>query len=483
MGELLVPPGCSLGVRASAQANSRFHDGAGMQISHHHGYSRLRVGQVRSASAGVLALPLSTIRPSVGAARLEKTDQAMGPSCHESMTILPHRSPNVVQINFFSDREERSPAQLLDAWPTLVDVAEAAARPGARVSVVQASTHSENFARRGVEYYFLPFGEGQRSKMNHPAFGALLRRLAPDVFHVHGLGFPRDVLSLACLAPGIPIVLQDHASRPPRIWRRAPRRSEMSVVAGIAFCSLQQARPFADSRIIGPDTRVYEIPESTSRFAPGDRQEARRLTGLEGDPAALWVGHLDANKDPITVLQGISAAAHDLPRLALYCCFGSAPLLRAVEDRIAADPHLHGRVHLLGRVSHEIIEQLMRAADLFVLGSHREGSGYSLIEALACGLPPVVTDIPSFRSLTGAGAVGTLWPCGDPHALCEAIRSAAADMNAGRRAAVRAHFDLELSSESLGRKLAAMYADAIERQRGAVASAALPQMRAAPPTP
>ena len=52
----------------------------------------------------------------------------------------------------------------------------------------------------------------------------------------------------------------------------------------------------------------------------------------------------------------------------------------------------------------------MRAADLFVLGSHREGSGYSLIEALACGLPPIVTDIPSFRSLTGAGVVGALWP-------------------------------------------------------------------------
>ena len=64
----------------------------------------------------------------------------------------------------------------------------------------------------------------------------------------------------------------------------------------------------------------------------------------------------------------------------------------------------------------------MRAADVFVLGSHREGSGYSLIEALACGLPPVVTDIPSFRSLTAAGAVGALWPCGDARALGDADR-------------------------------------------------------------
>ncbi len=95
-----------------------------------------------------------------------------------------------------------------------------------------------------------------------------------------------------------------------------------------------------------------------------------------------------------------------LPELRLWCCFGAAPLLPAVEERIAADPRLRDRVQLLGRVPHLRIEQLMCAADIFVLGSHREGSGYSLIEALSCGLPPVVTDIPSFRALTGGARSG-----------------------------------------------------------------------------
>ena len=112
----------------------------------------------------------------------------------------------------------------------------------------------------------------------------------------------------------------------------------------------------------------------------------------------------------------------------------------------------------------------MRAADLFVLGSHREGSGYSLIEALACGLPPVVTDIPSFRSLTGRGAVGKLWACDDPLALCAAIRAVGARTDPETRAAVRAHFDRELSFDSLGRKLAAMYEDVLERRRNAAGS-------------
>ncbi len=111
----------------------------------------------------------------------------------------------------------------------------------------------------------------------------------------------------------------------------------------------------------------------------------------------------------------------------------------------------------------------MRAADIFVLGSHREGSGYSVIEALACGLPPVVTDIPSFRSLTGAGSVGMLWPCDDPR---RPVRSACSRLRVASgpemRAAVRAHFERELSFNALGVKLMAMYEDVLARKRGAL---------------
>ena len=372
--------------------------------------------------------------------------------------------PHVVQISFFSDPQGRSAAQLLNEWPTLVDVAESASKSGSDVSVVQASAQSEHLERNGVRYHFLPFDDASSRNTYSAAYRGLLRSLAPDVYHVHGLDFPQQVLSLAELSSGVPIILQDHASRPPRIWRRPSARRGMSVAAGVAFCSLDQARPFATAGLIGASTKVYEIPESTSRFGPGDRDEARRVTGIEGDPAVLWVGHLDANKDPLTVLEGISAAIRELPQLRFYCCFGNAPLLRAVQSRIASDTRLRDRVQLLGRLPHERIELLMRAADVFVLGSHREGSGYSLIEALACGLPPVVTDIPSFHSLTGAGSVGALWPCDDSRALCQALLSIAHRSGSEQRAAVRTHFERELSSNALGVKLAAMYQDVLERQ-------------------
>src|SRR5581483_7260916 len=370
--------------------------------------------------------------------------------------------PHVAQISFFNDPADRHPVALLDAWPTLVAVAEAACAAGVRVSVIQASTHSQELTRNGVDYYFLPFGAATPMAGAAEPLGTLFRRLSPNVIHVHGLGFPRHVLDLAQVAPGIPIVLQDHADRPPRIWRRALWRRAISRAAAITFCSAEQARPFQAVGLISSGARLYAIPESTSRFTPGDREQARQLTGIAGDPAILWVGHLNANKDPLTMLAGISVAARTLPGLKVWCCFGSAPLEAEVRRHIEGDPLLTDRVHLLGKVPHAAVERLMRAADLFVLGSHHESTGYSVIEALACGLPPLITDIPSFRSLTAGGEVGMLWQPGDSRAFCDALQLIAGRLGPGMRAGARLHFERELSLSALGSKLAEMYRDQLQ---------------------
>jgi glycosyltransferase involved in cell wall biosynthesis len=247
-------------------------------------------------------------------------------------------------------------------------------------------------------------------------------------------------------------------------------RRGLAAAAGISFCSLEQSVPFTEAKLISRHTHVAQIPETSSRFTPGDRQLARRTTGVFGEPAVLSVGHLDENKDPLTVLEGISAAVDRLPGLQLWCCYGKAPLDARVRARMAADPRLLGRVHLLGRLAHPMIEQMMRAADLFVQGSHHEGSGCALVEALACGLPPVVTDIPSFRALTANGSVGALWPCEDARRLSDALVAAASQPNA--RALVEAHFQSELSCGAVGRRLIALYESLCGGMQAAAAEAA-----------
>ena len=364
-------------------------------------------------------------------------------------------SPRVVQVGFQVDRLGREPEELLEAWPSLVDVAEATRQAGIRVSVVQACRHARRLERNGISYHF--FADADAS--------ALIHGLEPDVIHVHGLCFPHEVLRLARQVPDIPILLQDHASRPPRLWQRRLHRRAFAAAAGVAFCARPQSWPFEEARLIDGETSIHVVPESTSRFMPGARDQARARTGLDGNPCLLWVGHLSANKDPLTVLDGVSRAVDALPGLALWCCYGEAPLGKAVAARVESDPRLRGRVHLLGRRPHLEIESLMQAADVFVSGSHREGSGYALIEALACGLPPLVTDIPSFRELTGDGAVARLWWRGDPQSLADGLLAIASELGPERRAAVRAHFERELSLVALGSRLEQTYRDLIARRQ------------------
>jgi glycosyltransferase involved in cell wall biosynthesis len=361
---------------------------------------------------------------------------------------------HVMQIGFFVDPQRRSPERLLQDWYALENLATAVATAVERVTVVQASTVEGEISRDGVDFSFVaPDGLLTRSA----DFRTRLRKLAPDVVHVHGLGFAQEVVALRELIPSVPIMLQDHAERVPRFWRRGSWKRAVAVVDGVSFCARAQSDPFVRAGLLPRHVRVIEIPGMTSRFVPGDAAAARAATGLHGNPALLWIGHLDGNKDPLTVLDGVAAAVPDLPGLELWCCFGSAPLLPAVEARIARDPVLRGRVHLLGRVPHEQIELLMRAADLFVLASHREAGNCSLVEALATGLPPVVTDIPSSRALLGDGAVGDLWPPGDSRAFADALRAAAAAHGSDTRAEIRAYFESHLSSAALGRRYSAAY--------------------------
>lgn len=362
---------------------------------------------------------------------------------------------HVAQINFVPTPANIAPAEVFAHWPSLADIAEAVTSAGTRVSVIQASAVPAAFARNGIDYHFVAPGEGV------PRIAAKLGEIGADVLHVHGLEFARAAHAIARLLPHTPILLQDHANRPPRGWRRVPWRRWYASASGIAFTSLELAQPFTRAGLFASTTQLFAIPESSSRFTPGgftpdDLVQARNDSRLHGDPCVLWVGHLSAGKDPLCVLEGVARAASRLPGLRLWCAFGDAPLLPQVQQRIESDPRLIGRVGLLGRVEHARVETLMRAADLFVSGSLRESCGYAALEAFACGAMPVLTDIPAFRALTDGGRVGALWPCGDPDALAAALVQAATTRPS--RAALRAHFDQHLSFAAVGRHWARAYA-------------------------
>jgi glycosyltransferase involved in cell wall biosynthesis len=373
---------------------------------------------------------------------------------------------HVAQANFLPVPEGRTHADVLDEWHSLEDIAEITASSGVRVSVLQAARRQDRIVRNGIDYHFVDVAGLKGAPERSRRFAQVLADIGADLLHVHGLAFAADAFAVSRRMPQLPILCQDHADHPPRWWRRLQWRRWHAATAAVAFTASDQALPFIGAGVLGPGTRVFAVPESSSRFMPGNRARARSETGIHGDPCVLWVGHLARGKDPLTVIDGIARAASQLPRLQLWCAFGSAPLLEEVQDRIQAHPQLAGRVHLLGQVAHAQVEALMRATDLFVSGSRSESCGYALLEALACGATPVVTDIPAFRALTGDGRVGRLWPPGDSQRLAEALVDAATNRTSPER--VRGHFDATLSFAAVGRKWADAYARILDDHRGSI---------------
>lgn len=364
----------------------------------------------------------------------------------------------IAQVNYGCDPDLRDPEALLARCPTLVRWSEALLGAGAAaVMVAQRFTLNAEFERRGVRYVFRA-EQGIRSRW--PAASArvhaAVQTWGPDVAHINGLVFPMQTFLLRrALSPETALVLQDHGGvfRPRPSWRAGLRSAD-----AIFFMAASQATRW---RLAASDPALVEIPEAGCDLEPLPQLEARERSGLLGRPAVLWIGRLNAIKDPLTVLEGFRQVAGKLPDAHLTFVYSSDELFGELRSRVEASDWLRSRVTFRGQVAHESIAAFLSAADLFVLGSIREGSGYALMEALACGIMPVVPDIPSFRVITLDGALGVLWRPGYPRACAAAILDAVERDLPGMRARIRERFIAEYGWKAVGEKAMAAYADIV----------------------
>ena len=345
----------------------------------------------------------------------------------------------VVQVSYYRHPAALPAERVLEVWPSVLAVAGAAQTAGVDVHVVQA--HHANVVGADGLVTFATDVDGA------------IARLRPDLLHVSGLAFGGHSRAAAKRVPGLRVLVQNRGGHAAARWRRPLIRRGLRHVHGLLFTSKAQTSLHNGSLPDG--IPVFEVVDASTHFTPGSQAGARAATGLQGEPCVLWVGRLNANKDPFTALRAISLAAHELPGLQLWCCFTQAPLAAEVRAQIEGDSRLRERVHLLGAVPHHQLEQVYRSADLFLSCSHTEGSGFALIEALGCGLPAVCTDIPSFRKITANGLVARLVAPGDHEAFARAIVELQRDRVA--QDSVRRHFEQRLSFEAMGRDLRAAY--------------------------
>ncbi|MGA7181635.1 MAG: glycosyltransferase [Thiobacillaceae bacterium] len=174
-------------------------------------------------------------------------------------------------------------------------------------------------------------------------------------------------------------------------------------------------------------TQVVGNGVDLDKFIPLDRREARLKFGVpQRAKVLISVGALVGCKGFHRVIQVLPGLLAHFPDLHYLIVGGASPEgnieteLREQVVRLG----LENRVYFLGPLPLDELKWPLSAADGFVLATRNEGSANVFLEAMACGLPVVTTDVGGNAEVVCGPDIGTIVPYGDSLALEQALLSA-----------------------------------------------------------
>lgn len=225
-----------------------------------------------------------------------------------------------------------------------------------------------------------------------------------------------------------------------RLWSRR-------VLAGARRVVVTSRDSAAASHLVGPlmradPARVSEVPNGVDMtvFRAGlDGSTARERLGIGNADGGvlLFVGWMDSAHHPKGGVPVLLEAVHRLgdPEVVLVLAGGGDRVAEYASQ--ARQLGVDRQVRFLGTVPNEELPPIYAACDIVVQPSQLfEPFGLVALEAMACGRPVIVSDLPGVRRVVQDAGGGVLVPPGDADALAAAIRSLLADP--GRRASLGA---------------------------------------------
>ena len=274
-----------------------------------------------------------------------------------------------------------------------------------------------------------------------PRWPLRLRRLVLErgyrLVHTH-MPVPAVAARLLLRGPGLRHVRLVHTEhnmwdryRVATRWANAAtyRRNDAVIAVSRAVADTVARRaPGTAGRLPAADwlTVVHHGPDLCGApSGPRARAEARARLGVPADAVLIGsVGNLTAKKDQRTLLGAYARLRRTEPDTVLVL-IGSGPLegeLRGRAGELGLSP---GAVVFAG--SRPDVPELLPGLDIFALSSRQEGLPVALMEAMASGLPAVVTRVGGMPEMLDDGEQGLLVPTGDPEALARALARLAAD--------------------------------------------------------
>ena len=260
----------------------------------------------------------------------------------------------------------------------------------------------------------------------HSSKGGALARLA-------ALGLP----GARVYTPHAMFTMDEALPAPQRWLFGAAERALDRLGRGVILVSEEERRHAAACGLAPPRGGEEEAFAATSLptlvqmvgSGPGPREPLRRRFGLDaGQVCVGFIGRFARQKAPADLLEAFAIIAPEAPQARLVMV-GDGPLGPSLREEA-------GRLGIAGKVVWAgVIDGRDAAAafDVFALPSRYEGLPYTLLEAMAAGLPVAMTAVGGAGSVVRDGREGLVVPVGDRSAMAEALLNLVQDGNLRRR--------------------------------------------------
>lgn len=274
----------------------------------------------------------------------------------------------------------------------------------------------DRYSELGCNFYQVDFSRSPLSRDNIKAFGQLKRVITEgnyDIVHCHTPN-ASVIARLVCRKfrkkNGLKVFYTAHGFH---FYRGAPKLNWMVYYPVEKFCSR-----FTD-KLITINQEDYALAKKKFKagevhYVPGvgvdlsrfedvqvDRAEKRREIGVPEEAFLLLsVGELNENKNHQIVIRALAMLKNPQVHYAVAGVGDKRDELLALADHLGVDE----QVHLLGY--RKDVPELNRAADVFCFPSYREGLGLASVEAMACGLPLITSNIHGINDYSTDGVTG-----------------------------------------------------------------------------
>ena len=316
------------------------------------------------------------------------------------------------------------------------------------VTGIERINYEGELEHNGVTYYFT------RLKNKISRFPRRLHRLikstSPDAVFINGF-FPFQVFQLRLsLGKKVKIIILHRAEKPFTGLKKYLQRIADKYIYAYLFVSYEFGKQWEAAGNLSL-SKVHEIMQASSVFQPADREAYQNKLSITGSSIFLWVGRLDRNKDPLTVVNAFTDFLQHDPDAKLYMIYQSDELL-AELIKVSGNA-VPNSIHLIGIVDHEELQLWYNSVDFIISSSHYEGSGVAVCEAMSCGCIPILTNIISFRKMTGNGKCGLLYSAGNEKDLLANLLTAMRLNREDERVKVLEQYKNELSFEAIADKI------------------------------